>query len=189
MRLAEHDAVRVLVSFGLAGGLDPELAPGALVIADTVLDPDGQCSPCDPTWNATLRQAVASPDTVGGTLLTSDSPLATPRAKARVHASPHHPIAVDMESSAIAAVAKRRQLPFVTLRVVADAADTSLPASALAALDADGRFRLLTFVSALLRHPGDLFRLPRLATSSRRAHRTLRAAATTLDRLARTHTV
>ena len=39
-----------LVSFGVAGGLNPALAPGTVVIAGQVLAPDGTRFETDPAW-------------------------------------------------------------------------------------------------------------------------------------------
>ena len=52
-RLAAEGATG-LVSFGLAGGLAPELRPGDLVLPETVQAPDGRSLPTDPAWRDNL---------------------------------------------------------------------------------------------------------------------------------------
>ena len=48
-----------LVSFGLAGGLAPELRPGDLVLAEAVVLPDGRRLMTDAAWGAGLTAALA----------------------------------------------------------------------------------------------------------------------------------
>src|SRR5512135_2689308 len=56
----------VLVSFGLAGGLDPALRPGDLMLADSVILPDGGRIETDRTWRARLAGPAIGPDTPDG---------------------------------------------------------------------------------------------------------------------------
>src|SRR5690606_20133882 len=103
-RAALEGGARALVSWGLAGGLDPALAPGAVVVPSAVLA-DGACFPCDADWAAAVRAAardagLAAAD--GGTLLGVAVPLATPSSKAHAYAETGA-VAADMESGAIAA--------------------------------------------------------------------------------------
>ena len=51
--------VRGLVSWGSAGGLDPELAPGSLVLATDVLAGDGQRFAVDADWRRRVEQRLA----------------------------------------------------------------------------------------------------------------------------------
>ena len=45
-----------LVSFGLAGGLDPALAPGAILVPREVIADDGAALPTDAAWCAQVAQ-------------------------------------------------------------------------------------------------------------------------------------
>jgi adenosylhomocysteine nucleosidase len=80
-----------------------------------------------------------------------------------------------MESSAVAAAARRAAVPFLAVRAVADPLGPPLPTSALAAIDAMGRFRTLRLLSALREHPEEILSLLRLARHFRAALRTLSA--------------
>ncbi|MFS2021811.1 hypothetical protein ACEN88_35270, partial [Massilia sp. CT11-108] len=44
-----------IISFGCAGGLDPDLACGDCVVATAVLTPDGLVA-TDPDWSLSLKQ-------------------------------------------------------------------------------------------------------------------------------------
>jgi len=154
-----------LVSFGLAGGLDPALAPGALVIPAQVIE-HGRAYAAGPALAARF----------GGLMplraLAADAALATPEAKRAARAATGAAI-VDLESGAVARVAARHNLPFLVLRAVCDPADRALPPLALAALDAQGRIAPARVLAALLRNPGQIVALLALARDASRARATL----------------
>ena len=47
-----------LVSFGMAGGLDPALQPGDLIIAESVMDASGKSSNTDSDWRETCKSSI-----------------------------------------------------------------------------------------------------------------------------------
>jgi adenosylhomocysteine nucleosidase len=176
-RQAERLAAEVagLVSFGLAGALAPDLKPGDLLLPEEVIAADHSCLATDPAWRQRLMRLAGAggrPDR----LLGSDALVETPAAKAALHRS-SRAIAVDMESHAVGLTARGAGLPFVVIRAVADPANQALPAAARGALDAEGRVRAPAMAAALLRHPGDLPALLRLASQSGAGLRTLRRVA------------
>jgi adenosylhomocysteine nucleosidase len=131
---------QLLVSWGLAGGLEPSLTPGTLVLPRRVVAPQGESFAADSAWHERL---LALRDEVAihrGDLLTSPIALESPQAK-RAAAAATGAVAVDMESAAIAAAATRAGIPFVALRVVVDGVDDSLPPHAEQWIDERGRSR------------------------------------------------
>jgi len=77
--------------------------------------------------------------------------------------------AVDMESAIVAQAAQRHGLPFAILRVIADPAHRPLPTAALVAMRADGEVDVAAVLAELIRSPGQLPALARLALDSRAA--------------------
>jgi hopanoid-associated phosphorylase len=148
-----------LVSFGLAGGLDPGLAAGRLLLPARVLLPGGGAIAADPAWHA--RALAALPGAVTDPLAGSDRAVAGPAGKASLHRA--GAAAVDMESHAVARAAAAAGKPFLVIRAVADPAGRSLPAAALVAVAPDGGTRLGALLLALARRPRDLAGLVRLA--------------------------
>ena len=71
-----------------------------------------------------------------------------------------------MESHAVAAVATEACIPFLVLRALADPADQVVPQVAREALRPDGGIRIRATFGGLLRQPGDLMALLRLARQS-----------------------
>src|ERR1044072_3077683 len=62
-----------LISFGVAGGLAPELKPGTCVIGSSILDGDDEC-PTDARWAQRLMRII--PDAVHGPILGLREPIA-----------------------------------------------------------------------------------------------------------------
>jgi hypothetical protein len=82
-----------------------------------------------------------------------------------------------MESAAVAAVAQEEQVPFMVVRAVADAMDTTIPKNTLNAFDAFGRLSFLKLIQGFVQHPTELFALLRIGRSYRAAQKTLAAVA------------
>jgi adenosylhomocysteine nucleosidase len=163
---------RALLSFGFAGGLDPDLRPGDVIVPSEVLA-------------GSVRIAVepALADRLGGAtphlLVAHSFPIASPEAKRALRRETGG-AAVDLETAAVASAAEERGVPFAVLRAICDPADRALPGAALLALAADGRVDPLKLLRALLARPADLGRLALLARDAAAARRGLAARLATL---------
>ncbi len=156
-----------LVSFGLAGGLDPRLASGALCVPEAVLLPSGRRVAVDPSWRKRLLEHTS--EASGCALLAGrDEPVGSPEEKAELFARSGAG-AIDMESHAVAELAEARRVPFLVIRAIADPAERRLPAWLSAVIGADGRPMPRPLLSGLAAHPGDLAALLRLGGDARRA--------------------
>jgi len=147
---------KALVSFGMAGGLEPSLAPGALVVADTVVGADGQRFNTASSWRAALAESLQDHLTIaGGPIAGSDHALTSPTAKAALHAE-SGAVAVDMESHKVAAVADASDVPFLVVRAVSDPCTRSIPGWVLNGVGADGHIRYGAMAAGLVCHPWDI---------------------------------
>ena len=164
-RLVARD-VEGLVSFGLAGGLDPTLRAGALVVPAMVLEA-GRGFATDPGLSARFGGVMPLRALAGSDV------LADPAAKRTAWQASGASI-VDLESGAVAQVAARHGLPFAVVRAVCDPAGRTLSPLALAALDAQGRIGAGRVLASLLRHPWQLPGLIALAGDAWRARAALR---------------
>ena len=132
LRLAEGGAT-ALVSFGTAGGLDPTLRCGTVLIPREVAVPDEPPVATDPRWREAVRAALPRDCSVSDApLLTSRVPIGARLDKALAWRESGC-AAVDMESAAVARFAAAAAVPFIVLRVVVDTAADELPAAVLAA--------------------------------------------------------
>jgi len=170
LRLAEK-GVEALLSFGIAGGLAPNLKTGSVVIA-TQLVGDKQL-PCHEPWAARLFESLdphfeVTRDPLAG----ARDVLATPASKASLFRE-NGAVAVDMESYGVAEAATAKTLPFAALRVVCDTADETIPPIAVAAMGDDGRTRISATIVQAIAHPGQIPDLIRLGRRTEQARRVL----------------
>jgi adenosylhomocysteine nucleosidase len=171
-----------LVSWGMAGGLDPALLPGTVFLPSEVVAADGTTLLTAPLWRKRLNDAVrtrtgaALPILLQGRLLTSSKAIASLSDKATLFQQTGA-AALDMESLAIAEIAHTHQLPFIAIRVIVDSAVDALPRAVTAAADSEGHLQVWRIMGALARAPADLAPLMRLAQRYRAANRSLAAIA------------
>jgi hopanoid-associated phosphorylase len=161
-----------ILSFGVAGGLDPALAPGDLVLAEAVCAP-GERYDTAITWTRAMHAAL--PHARIGTAAGSDQPVLSPAAKAALHRATGA-LCVDMESHLAARMAAACQLPFGACRVVIDPATRTVPAAAAAGMGEHGKTDVAAVLNGLLRAPWQLPALLRLAGDAAAARGALRAA-------------
>ncbi|MBV9703856.1 MAG: phosphorylase [Methylobacteriaceae bacterium] len=152
-----------IISFGVAGGVAPHLEPGAVVVARGVLTEDGTRVETDTTWRASLIARLGG--AIEDDLLGVDHVAAEAAAKAAFHRLTGA-AALDMESHVAAAVAKRHDVPFAVVRVVADAASRTLPHAAVVGMGSDGRIEFAAVLRSLARSPHQLPGLIRIAKDS-----------------------
>ena len=171
-RLVEAGA-GALMSWGLAGGLDPALLSGTIVLPSEVVSADGSVFATTNAWREQLHGAIAASQAVcGGRLLTSRELIGSPADKASVWRR-MTAAAVDMESLAIAKVAADNRLPFLVVRAVVDTAADVVPPMLLAAAAGVGRSGVGRLLGALARAPGELPDFIRLLRRYQAASRAL----------------
>ena len=112
--------VGALLSFGIAGALDPEIDCGELIVAEWVKGAEGETFPCHPGWRENLarRLGEAALHPRGGGLLASTRTLLEPADKTAAYRDSGC-LATDMESGAVGAIAAEGGLPFLAVRAVA----------------------------------------------------------------------
>ncbi len=173
--LADAGAVR-LMSFGMAGGLDPKLSAGTVVVPTEVISLGGTRFKTSAEWREQLCRGIARRRTsVGGVLLSSAAPVDAVADKAALFRETGA-VAVDMESLGIAEVAAARGLPFMAVRVIVDTAGDVLPRAVVAASQA-GQVSMRRLIGGLALAPLELFAIIRLAQRYSAARRSLNAVA------------
>ena len=165
-----------LISFGLAGGLDPLLSAGAVVLPSEVISRDGTRFLTSRVWRERLSAAVAKQRPVdAGALLTISAPIGAVAEKAAAFRETGA-VACDMESFHVAEVSAAHNLPFIAVRVIVDSAEDVLPRAVVAA-GRDGQVNMRRLIGGLAAAPLDLIALIRLARAYRAATRSLTAVA------------
>jgi hopanoid-associated phosphorylase len=158
-----------IISFGIAGGLDPALAPGDWVVASRVVAAAERFS-TDRAWSKRLLEAL--PSAVHADIAGVDLPVVDASTKRRLGTTTRT-VAVDMESHIAARVAAAHGLPFAACRVIIDPAQRTLPPAALVGLRPDGTPDAGAVLRSLARQPGQLITLLRTALDARAAHAAL----------------
>lgn len=166
--------MRAVISFGIAGGLDPSLRPGDVVLASAVIAETG-------VWKVPPKLLAAISDQVHrhgikvatGFVVGVEEPIVAPSSKAALRRETDA-VAVDMESHVGAAYAASKGLPFAAIRVISDPAERALPALAKKALKPDGRINVPAVVAGLARAPLQLATLIRAGEDAGRAFAGLR---------------
>jgi len=147
LRAVSHGAT-ALISFGLAGGLDPAWRPGAILVPAAVIE-GGALYRTEPALSALLGGADSE------MLYAGDSIAAEPAQKQRIFQQSQC-CAIDLESGAVARVASARGLGFAALRAICDPAERALPKAALAALDSQGGMQIARIAWSVIRAPGQI---------------------------------
>lgn len=175
LRLLEAGATS-LVSWGLAGALDPNLPAGAVCVPREIIAADGTRLDTARSWRESLTSSLRRGRTVGnGPLLTAASALETRAAKDEARCRTGA-CAVDMESSAIAQVANAHGVPFIAVRVIVDTARDGIP-QAVARASRAGKLQIGRLILGVLRSPLQIGAILRLARRYRVALRSLEAVA------------
>ena len=166
-----------LISFGIAGGLDPVLRTGDIVIAEAVVLPNGESVRTCAVRRASLAASIGSARRViEGPVAGTDFAVSKVLDKAALR-NQSDAIAVDLESHGVARAALEFEVPFTVIRAIADPAERAIPAAALAGLASDGSRRPFAVLGELLKHPLQLPALIRIARDSNEALRSLAAVA------------
>lgn len=154
-----------LISFGLAGGLDPDFRPGLIVVPLAVVEA-GRIRPT----NAKLAHALGG---WSGGMLAAEAEIVTAAGDKYALGRATLCGSVDLESGAIARVAERHGMPFAVLRAICDPCERDLPPAASAALDAKGAIAIRRVALSILRHPGQIPGLIALGRDAARARAAL----------------
>ena len=172
---------RMVISIGYAGGLAPEAGPGTIILPTLVRASDASAQSQDEAREMApdaemlkLARSAASEarlNPLSGTILTVPAVVATRAAKKALYASTGA-VAVDMESTAVAAVCREAGVRVVFMRCVTDGADDEIPINKEISAAFRGRIRPLPFLFAIVRHPLLALTIWRLF---RRAHRASQA--------------
>jgi adenosylhomocysteine nucleosidase len=154
---------RAIISFGIAGALDPSLAVGACVVGSAARMGVARW-PTNADW--TERLMAALPGATLAEVAGADHPIGNAQHKRLLRAA-SGAAAIDMESHIAARAAAAHGLPFAILRIVCDPAGRSLPPAASVAMRADGTSDVGAVFRALTVAPGQLPGLIRLALDAR----------------------
>lgn len=181
--LIANGATRIM-SWGCAAALSSSLKPGDLILADKLIDSEccGDAKFCVSTdWHSYAKSRLAEFVVVhSGRLAESVNIVSSSKDKKHIH-SITGAVALDMESIAIAKVARQYNLPFLSIRVIADPVNMTLPKAINYSLNNLGDIVLGKLLLFLFLHPAELPGLIKLGIHFNAARKTLKSVAKHLD--------
>lgn len=168
-RLLDATDVERVVVVGITGALDDETPIGTLIRPEQVVDgASGTHYRPDPLGEEAPR----------GKMWTSDTLILDPTTLARLRSE--GVVSLDMETAAVAAVCQRRGIPWSVVRAISDrATDGSVDEEVFRLSNQDGTPNGRAVASFVLRHPGRVPAMARMAKSARLATERAAAAAVT----------
>lgn len=162
----EQNTARAIVSIGFAGALSNALQAGDIVIAAKVRD--GVAQPDKALLSAAEDVEIAEVPVHLGIAITTDEIIWQAESKQALAATlePNDIGILDMESTAIAGVCGRHELPFLIVRSITDLLDEDLPLNFNLYRREDGRVDSARIVKAALLRPRALAGLMELRRRS-----------------------
>ncbi len=151
-----------LISWGCAAALKTDLKPGELVIPQTLQKENQEKISITSPWLSSVLELLSPLNPHSDLLVESSLIVAQSSAKKTIHQQTGA-IALDMESIAIAKIAKQHNHPVLVIRCIADPVAMDLPNAVSYALNEQGDVVLTKLLYFLLSHPFQLLdELPRL---------------------------
>lgn len=176
-RLRHHKPIG-LISFGLAGGLEPCLRPGDLLLSTQVITPERRWQMA-PEFRDRMLKFARELGAVDGAVFSSATIIASPQEKSRTWRETGA-LAVDMESFIVARAAHSMGIPFLVMRAIADPAAQELPPVAWESFSSEQGVLFRSLVTALPARPRQIPAVCALALQACRGLYSLSLAARTL---------
>ncbi|CAA9889247.1 conserved hypothetical protein [Candidatus Methylobacter favarea] len=170
-----------LISWGCAAALSSLVKPGDLTLAATLIDAEYTRIDINSPWHRSTKNLLSQSIVVHtGQLAESKSLISSSKDKKQLQ-SKTGAIALDMESIAIAKVAKQHKLAFLAIRAIADPVTMDLPEAVNHSLNDQGDILLGKLLFFIVRHPAQLPGLIKLALHFHAARKTLKQVAEDID--------
>lgn len=166
--------MRLIVSYGFAGGLSPEMKVGDLLLpAKVTAEAPGVMESLvfSPERLEQWRRAAAGQEIKTGTLLTAERLIDHPEEKLSLKQE-YHADAVDLESYWIGRLAEAQRTPFITIRAISDGSQDRLP-PLIGSVDPSGQIQSAAAIRHLIRHPEDILATARMGLGAWLAEKAL----------------
>jgi len=156
-----------VVSAGFAGGLTTDVIRGHILMADVVLNEQGE------RWEMGLEMddevVNATPSLHVGTLLTVNKLLRLPAEKI-AKGEQHAALACDMETAAIASVCSEAKTRFLSVRIISDGVEDEIPTEIESLMEQSTvAGKIGAAAGAIFRRPGSIKDMIRLQEDASKA--------------------
>jgi len=167
-----------LISFGVAGGLAPNLSPGTCIVGSEILSGTAWLL-TDHDWSQNLLQVI--PNAIYGKIVGVSAPI-PPKAKHALHLN-MGAVAIDMESHIVARIAAENNLPFAAIRVITNPVERPLPQVVWTTMRPNGTIDIGSLFYSLMKRPAEVGALARTAYDALAAYARLRHVCRALRRV------
>lgn len=166
--------VGLLISWGCAAALSPDLKPGDLVLPEQVLSADNISFYSDKTWLQALISVLDKNLSVStGTLLDSREIVASSVEKKALFQQ-SAAVALDMETASVFKVAHQAGIPCLAIRSIADPVSMDLPEAIVKSFNAQGQVELIKLLRFIVYKPSQISALIKLGCHFHAAKKTLK---------------
>ncbi len=172
-RLLHQKGATLLISWGCAGALDPQLCAGDLILPDQVCNQDGLLIDTSEIWKHKLFNELSTQLTINSGLLSQSPEMITCSEKKQRLFKSTSAVAVDMESYAVADYAQQNSLEFIAIRTIADTAHSDMPLPVIKAMDTKGKISNYKVLLNSLIRPWTIPSLIHLGCQFKKAQTTL----------------
>jgi adenosylhomocysteine nucleosidase len=167
----------ILISFGFAGALDPQLSAGDLVTPKSVVDAEGNIFKTDDNLHQKITSHFSKKFKLSsGRLFGSETIIWNTDEKKRIFKM-YSTATVDMESLGVAQAAHESNCSFLIVRAISDTANQNLPVESLKSIDLNSNIKIGYILKDLAKNLNELPSLLRLAQNSHKAQACLRGVA------------
>jgi len=169
--LVEQSSPQLLISFGIAGAVNPDLEIGDVVLAQAVCRMDrGVIEVLSPlaAWPEAAREAAQMALAGRGRRLLSGTAVTTggsPVMESQLGAI-QHPV-LEMETAGIAQVAAQAGIPLLSLRAISDGPRAPIPIDLGEVMDEDANLRAGKLLRQVVRDPGIILQARRMLRNTR----------------------
>lgn len=157
-----------VVSFGIAGGLDPHLKSGTVVLPKLICSESGNPIRTTDMWRNEIQSVLQDDLPVATADLYSSENMISDVAAKKDLFEHTEAVAVDMESAVVGTAAKDLGMRFLAIRAIADSALHELPEAIQAANDFD-EFSYRRLAGSVLKNPRQIMSLIETGLLTRKA--------------------
>ena len=166
--------VNGLISWGVAGGICKSVHSGDLILAKAVTNQE-KIYKISNKWHRKIENHFHNSfcKILSGDIVSTKKICATSIEKTKLFKETGA-LAIDMESFAMAEIAKTNNLDFIIIRSIADDANLNLPEAVIENIDNFGRLKIVKFIISCLLRPTQISKIILLAKNYKKALKSLK---------------
>ena len=173
----------LLISWGSAAGLSPNISGGDLILPHLVKSPAGTFTAHDPFYKLLLSKMPKDLSFHQGPLYHTEGLLYSIDSKTALFSTTRC-LAADMESAALAVLASHKNVPFAVVRAISDPVNLELPKALLQTPIIGSGFDTWKFLKKAILIPNEWLLILQLARNFKKAQKTLNIGAASLKAIA-----